>query len=78
MPFLFEDCVSVLRHLRGPYREKVWTKVEDLLCTDEAYRAVYREAGLEAIEVLAPVATGDEPYSWMSETQIAPRVIYVL
>ena len=26
MPFLFEDCVSVLGHLRGPYREKVWTK----------------------------------------------------
>ena len=26
VPFLFEDCVGVLRHLRGPYGEKVWTK----------------------------------------------------
>jgi SAM-dependent methyltransferase len=52
--------------------------VEDILCTDEAYRAIYREAGLEAIEVLAPLATGDEPYSWLNETQIAPWVIYVL
>lgn len=26
LPFLFDDCVRVLRHLRGPYREKVWTR----------------------------------------------------
>lgn len=52
--------------------------VEDILCTDEAYRAVYREAGLQVIDVLAPIAKGDEPYSWVSETQIAPWVIYVL
>ena len=26
LPFLFEDCIRVLRHTRGPYREKVWTK----------------------------------------------------
>ena len=26
LPFLFEDCIRVLRHIRGPYREKVWTK----------------------------------------------------
>jgi hypothetical protein len=26
LPFLFDDCIRVLRHLRGPYREKVWTK----------------------------------------------------
>lgn len=52
--------------------------VEDILCTDEAYRAVYREAGLEVIDVLAPLAKGDEPYYWVSETQIAPWVIYVL
>lgn len=52
--------------------------VEDILCSDEAYRTVYREAGLEAIEALAPLAAGHEPYSWVSETQIAPWVIYVL
>src|SRR5690349_8892858 len=26
LPFLFDDCIRVLRHIRGPYREKVWTK----------------------------------------------------
>src|SRR5206468_12023455 len=24
--FLFDDSIRVLRNLRGPYREKVWTK----------------------------------------------------
>jgi hypothetical protein len=26
LPFLFDDCIKVLRNLRGRYREKVWTK----------------------------------------------------
>jgi hypothetical protein len=26
LPFLFEDCIKVLRNLRGRYREKAWTK----------------------------------------------------
>src|SRR5690348_12456466 len=26
LPFLFEDCIRVLRHIRGPYGEKVWAK----------------------------------------------------
>ena len=26
LPFLFDDCIRVLRHLRGPYRERVWKK----------------------------------------------------
>ena len=26
LPFLFDDSIRVLRSLRGPYREKVWTK----------------------------------------------------
>jgi len=52
--------------------------VEDILWTDESYRAVYREANLQAIQVLRPLAKGDEPYSWVNETTIAPWVIYVL
>jgi ubiquinone/menaquinone biosynthesis C-methylase UbiE len=52
--------------------------VEDILWTDEYYRAVYREAGLEVAQVFEPIAKGDEPYSWVSETKIAPWVIYVL
>jgi ubiquinone/menaquinone biosynthesis C-methylase UbiE len=52
--------------------------VEDILCTDEAHRAVYREAGLEVVRVFEPLAKGGEPYSWVSETKIAPWVIYLL
>jgi SAM-dependent methyltransferase len=52
--------------------------VEDILWTDESYQAVYREAGLKAIQVLKPLAKGDESYIWVNETTIAPWVIYVL
>jgi len=52
--------------------------VEDILWTDESYRAVYEEAGLQATRVFRPLAKGDEPYPWVNETEIAPWVIYVL
>jgi SAM-dependent methyltransferase len=52
--------------------------VEDILCGDDEYRALFRQAGLDAIEVHAPLAHGNEPYPWVSETRIAPWVIYVL
>jgi len=52
--------------------------VEDIVCSDEAYREVYRQAGLEAVQMLKPLAKGDEPYPWASETRIAPWVIYAL
>ncbi len=52
--------------------------VEDILWTDESYRRLFREVGLDAVQVTKPLANGDEGYSWVSETQIAPWVIYVL
>ncbi|MBZ5507371.1 MAG: class I SAM-dependent methyltransferase [Acidobacteriia bacterium] len=52
--------------------------VEDIVCTGESYQAVYREADLKVIQVLEPLAKGDEPYAWVNETWIAPWVIYVL
>ena len=52
--------------------------VEDILWNDESYRAVYRQAGLEAVQVFEPLAKGDEPYPWVSETKVAPWVIYVV
>lgn len=52
--------------------------VQDILCTDETYREIYRDTNLEVAEVLKPLARGDEPYAWVSETRIAPWVIYVL
>jgi len=52
--------------------------VEDILWTDLSYREVYREASLQTIQVFRPLAKGDEPYSWVSETKIPPWVVYVL
>jgi len=52
--------------------------VQDILWTDESYRAVYGGAGLRVIHVDKPLAKGTEPYSWVSETKIPPWVIYVL
>jgi SAM-dependent methyltransferase len=52
--------------------------VEDIVWSDEAYREVYGLSGLEAVAMHKPLARGDEPYDWVSETRIAPWVIYVL
>ena len=52
--------------------------VEDIFWTDESYREVYKEAGLHTVQACKPLAKGDESYPWVSETQIAPWVIYVL
>lgn len=52
--------------------------VEDILCTDADYQNAYRHAGLVPIETCRPLAKPTEPYPWVSETTIAPWVIYVL
>jgi SAM-dependent methyltransferase len=52
--------------------------VEDILCTDESYRTVYRDANLQAIRIFKPLAKGDEPFPWANETKIPPWTIYVL
>ncbi len=52
--------------------------VHDFLCPDEEYRAIYSEAELEVAAHERPLATGDEPVAWLSETTIAPWSIYVL
>jgi hypothetical protein len=52
--------------------------VEDIVCTDEEYRRMYGQAGLLVLDVRRPLATGAEPIAWVSETKIAPWVIYTL
>jgi hypothetical protein len=52
--------------------------VEDIIWTDEGYHEVYRRAGLVPIATHRPLGKMSEPYSWVSETTIAPWVIYVL
>ena len=50
----------------------------DVLCSDDAYKRLYARAGLRVVETRRPLATGREPYQWISETTIAPWVIWVL
>jgi SAM-dependent methyltransferase len=52
--------------------------VEDILWTHDSYGAVFDEARLQTVHVSRPLARGDEPFSWVNETKIAPWVIYVL
>jgi ubiquinone/menaquinone biosynthesis C-methylase UbiE len=50
----------------------------DILCTDEEYQHIYRQAGLILQKIHKPLANGNEPYQWVNETKIAPWVVYVL
>ena len=52
--------------------------VEDILCTDDVYSEIYKQAGLKHIKAYRPLANPSEPYPWVSETKVAPWVIYVL
>ena len=51
--------------------------VEDILWMDPEYQEVYRKAGLVPIKTYRPLGKETEPYSWVSETKIAPWTIYV-
>jgi hypothetical protein len=52
--------------------------VKDILWTDADYDEAYKRAGLKAIGTYRPLAKQSEPFSWVSETTIAPWVIYAL
>ena len=51
---------------------------QDVLCGDQTYRQLYADAGLEVIADHRPLAKGDEGVPWVSETRVAPWVIWVL
>jgi SAM-dependent methyltransferase len=52
--------------------------VEDIVWSHEAYIDVYARAGLAVVDTQRPLGKESEPYAWVSETTIAPWVIYVL
>jgi hypothetical protein len=52
--------------------------IEDILCTDGDYREAYERAGLVPVSTRRPLAKPTEPFAWVSETTIAPWVIYGL
>lgn len=54
------------------------TPAEDILCSNAAYREIYRSAGLEIIADYRPLGRVEDGVAYLSETEIAPWVIYVL
>ena len=52
--------------------------VEDISFTDESYREVFEESHLRVLQKYEPLAREDEPYTWVSEVEIAPWAVYVL
>jgi SAM-dependent methyltransferase len=52
--------------------------VEDIIWYDDAYREVYKQAGLELVETYKPLGNDDDPVVWVNETRIAPWIIYVI
>ena len=52
--------------------------VVDLVWFHEDYLNLFAGAGLELVAEYRPLGQTDEPYDWLSETVVAPWVIYVL
>lgn len=52
--------------------------VEDILWSDEDWQEVYERSGLVPVRVHRPLADASESERWVSETTIAPWVLYVL
>ena len=52
--------------------------VVDLVWFHEDYLSLFAASGLELVAHHLPFGRSDEPYKWLSETSIAPWVIYVL
>jgi ubiquinone/menaquinone biosynthesis C-methylase UbiE len=50
----------------------------DVLCSDKDYKDLFIKSGLSLIKRFRPLANGDEQYTWVNETKIAPWTIYVL
>jgi SAM-dependent methyltransferase len=52
--------------------------VEDIVWFHEAYCDTYGRADLKITKMYKPLGKSSEPFNWVSETRIAPWVIYVL
>ena len=52
--------------------------VEDIVCTETDYRAIYAAAGWRIIEIQKPLGRPEDPVTWVSEETIAPWALHVL
>ena len=54
------------------------TPAEDVLCGDAGYREIYRRSGLDIVATYRPLGRAEDGVPWVSETRIAPWVVYLL
>ncbi|TSA38727.1 MAG: class I SAM-dependent methyltransferase [Porphyromonadaceae bacterium] len=52
--------------------------VEDIFWTESDYHKLFDLAGLEIEETYKPLGRDNEPYTWISEKEIAPWIIFVI
>lgn len=52
--------------------------VVDLIWFHEDYLKLFAGAGLELVARYTPLGRDDEPYEWITETSVAPWIIYVV
>jgi SAM-dependent methyltransferase len=52
--------------------------VQDVLHTDEDYRATFAEAGLQVVDAHRPLGRRDDPFPWVSEERVSPWLIHVV
>ncbi len=52
--------------------------VEDIIWFEKDYSELFDKCNLKLIDSKKPLARVEEPYNWISETKIAPWIIYVL
>lgn len=52
--------------------------VEDVLCSEAAWRAIFADAGLTPLRTHRPLGRAGEPFTWVSETRVAPWAITML
>ena len=73
------------RHAKSGDRVKILNRaiadarpVVDILMSDDSYKDVFLQSGIELIEAYRPLGKNEEPFQWVNETRISPWVIYVL
>ena len=82
--FTTKDFPDNCKARSGEHVQIVMTDVEDQrpvvdsIWFPEDYLQLFLNAGLQLIEQHKPLGEEDEPYDWISETTVAPWVIYVL
>ncbi|MDX1514649.1 MAG: class I SAM-dependent methyltransferase [Gammaproteobacteria bacterium] len=64
--------------VRAAFRERPETPVTDYLWTHEDYLEAFDRAGLRMLEALRPLGSATDPWDWISESRVAPWVIYAL